>query len=299
MPSLLPCVPVNVIKTCDGFVFTEGPVADGEGNLYFTDSQDSKIYWLDTDRRDAHATLVRGDTTSINGMAFDRRNNRLIGAQLKGNNIVAVDLGTINKDIKVLACGERTNPRFKTPHKVVLDDQGGVYFACASDMGWTGDLSCFGIYYLSPDGTVTKLLDERSDKLPRPNGIALSPDQRFLYVCPAGVGTEKGAPGILYEYPVISPGRLGGGPPRLIPLPGRSDGIAVDSSGNLYVTLPILNQVLVLSPRGGPLSSIPIPEGKPGAPITNCGFAGRDMNTLFVTSSNCVFKIIPMEGIRP
>jgi gluconolactonase len=135
-----------------------------------------------------------------------------------------------------------------------------------------------GVYYVAPDGTVTRLIDDQ----PQPNGVLLSPDEQILYVLLSGRGA-------LMAYPIEKPGQIGPGT-QLGEVPGLGDGLTVDTAGNLYLTQPPLRAILVLSPAGQTLGRLRVPEEP-----SNCTFGGADMQTLFVTARTSLYAF-PMAA---
>jgi gluconolactonase len=172
---------------------------------------------------------------------------------------------------------------FGGPNDLVTDLHGGVYF---TDYRLAkGKQDKMGVYYVSSDGKVTRLVDD----LKSPNGIILSTDEKTLYVIPSS-GPE------IYSYPVESPGKIGAGKVfcKLQPAPNKKgnpigDGVAIDTKGNLYFTA--LNGIQVFNPKGEHLGTITFPE----APA-NVDFGGADFKTLIVTARTSVYTV-PMEAV--
>ncbi len=255
----------DVARVQTGFVFTEGPTADAEGNVYFTDVRANKILKLDT-KGDLSTFLDASQ--GANGLGFDGK-GRLIVAQGGAARIVAIDVGT--KQITVLADKYDGKPLVR-PNDLVVDRQGGVYFT---------DPDPKSVYYVAADGRVSRLIDD----LPRPNGVILSPDEATLYVVPSGSAD-------VLAYPLEAPGKVGGsrvlarlaqaesGPAR------GGDGLAVDSAGNLYLAVPALKAIQVVSSAGKTLGMIAVPEGP-----SNADFGGKDMRTLYITARTSVYAV--------
>jgi len=86
-------------------------------------------------------------------------------------------------------------------------------------------------------------------------------------------------------YPIESPGRLGSGK-ALGELTKPGDGLAVDASGNIYVTQPSESRIQVLAPDGKSLDSIRVPESP-----SNCALGGADFKTLFITARTSVYTV--------
>ena len=255
----------EVVRVQTGFVFTEGPTADAEGNVYFTDLRANKILKLDTK---GNLSTFLEESQGTNGLGFDGK-GRLIAAQGGAARIVAIDVAT--RQLTVLADKYDGKPLVR-PNDLVVDRQGGVYFT---------DPEPGSVYYVAADGRVSRLIDD----LPRPNGVILSPDEATLYVVPSG------SPDVL-AYPVEAPGKIGGsrvlarlaqaesGPAR------GGDGLAVDSAGNLYLAVPALKAIQVVSPAGKTLGMISVPEGP-----SNADFGGEDMRTLYITARTSVYAV--------
>jgi gluconolactonase len=133
---------------------------------------------------------------------------------------------------------------------LTADSKGGVYFT----MG--------GVYYASPNGTVTKYGDNIG-----PNGIILSADEKVLYVTngPTLAAFDVQTDGSLTNQREFT--KLEGG--------GNGDGSTIDSAGRVYVTTN--PGVQVISPEGKYLGIIPTPRG-----VISVAFGGKDKKTLFV-----------------
>ncbi len=146
----------------------------------------------------------------------------------------------------------------------------------------------FSGVYMVKDGQVTLLTRELSG----PNGIAFSPDERYLYV-----GNWDLKRKVLMRYEVSTDGTLadGRGVPRLHPDPEpvALDGIKVDEQGNVYVSAP--GGVWILSPEGKPLG------GSSRRSTTPTSLSGtRTARSLYLTASTGVYRLrVDVPGIRP
>jgi gluconolactonase len=133
------------------------------------------------------------------------------------------------------------------------------------------------VYYRAADGNVTRLIND----LHGPNGIALSPDERTLYV----VASFQRH---VMAYPVLAPGRLGPGrcfcrlAPSWIPFLPGGDGATVDAAGNLYVAT--VAGVQVFDPTGKLRGVLRVP-GRP----SNVAFGGSAHGTLFITTGGSLY----------
>jgi gluconolactonase len=255
----------KIVKLHSGFRFTEGPAADAEGNVYFTDIPNNRILVAATDGK---LSTFLEDSKGCNGLMFDGK-GRIIACQGGAGRIIAIDVKT--KKIDIVA-DTYDGQRFDRPNDLVVDRSGGVYFT---------DPGKRSVYYVAAGGKVTRLIDD----LPRPNGVILSPDEKTLYVLPSG------SPDVM-AYPVESGGKIGTGKAVCQleqPAAGMrrgGDGLTVDTKGNLYLTQPALSAIQVVSPEGKTLGLIKFPE----APA-NCTFGGKEMKTLYVTARTSLYTV--------
>lgn len=276
-------VPVPVAT---GLQFTEGPAADESGLLHFTDLARSRIHVLPTrdplraTKEGPKATEFLVNSRGMNGLVFTK-DGRLLGCQGNAGALVEIDRAT--KAIRPLTESvtiDGAEVRLGRINDLAVDGDGGVYFTDPS-LG-RGESPSRGVLYRAPDGT-TKRLDTT---VGAPNGAALSPDGKRLYVL------SYRDPGI-YAFEVLAPGSLA--PPVRIgdlrsadgvgPL-GRGDGLAIDRDGRLWCTNPETKQVQIFSPEGHYLGRITFPEGP-----ANCAFGGSDARTLYVTAGTTVYAV--------
>jgi gluconolactonase len=261
IPGIGPAGPIEQRHL--GLQFTEGPAADANGNVYFTDVQASRIYKSDTR---GLLSVVLTNSSACNGLMFDQ-SGRLIACQRDMRRIIAFDVATTG--FIPLATGFGAG-QFVGPNDLVVDSTGGVYFTDPNfGSGQTGYTQ--SVYYVSAGRVVSQI----ASNLSRPNGVILSPDERTLHL------VLSGAPRLM-TYPVLAPGMVG--PPTTNAIPQTGDGMTLDTQGNLYLCQPGANQILVRSPSGAALGSITFPE----APA-NCTFGGKDMKSLYVTARTSVY----------
>ena len=256
----------KVEKLADGFIFTEGPAVDADGNVFFTDIPNSRIHRWSTDGK---LSTFRENTGRANGLFFDRDGNLLC---CEGG---ARQLTSVTPDGKVtVLANDYDGKKLNSPNDLWIDPQGGIYF---SDPRY-GDMSDleqdgFHVYYLSPDRKkLTRVVDDRV----KPNGVLGTKDGKLLYVADAGDGKT-------YVYKILGSGQLG---ERKLIAPVGSDGMTLDEHGNLYLTR---GAVRVYSPSGESLGTIEVPEGP-----ANVVFGGKDRKTLFITARKG-FYAIPMK----
>jgi gluconolactonase len=266
----------KITKLHTNFKFTEGPAADPDGNVYFSDIPEEKIYKVNA--KGELSTFIE-KSNHANGLMVSGK-GELFACEMDGQ-IVAFNLKT--KERRVVA-GKYEGNRFNAPNDLVLDKTGGVYF---TDPSFRAPMPLpqgkLGVYYVTANGKVTRLIDD----LPNPNGVKLSPDEKTLYVIPTG-------PADMRAYPVETPGKIGKG--RVfctLKLPddkkkgGGGDGMTIDAKGNLYITSTLGLQVF--DPTGKLLGIIALPEQP-----ANVTFGGPGNNTLYVTARTSLYTV-PME----
>lgn len=278
----------TVAKVHTGFTFTEGPTADVTGGVYFSDPQASKIYYIDAAGK---LTTFMENTLGCNGLKVDRR-GRLIACQGEAGRVITIDVKT--KAVTPLA-EQYNGKRFNRPNDLAVDHDGNVYFSDPLFGNGQASQDKMAVYFVSAAGKVTRIIDD----IALPNGVALSPDEKTLYVLPTGRPQ-------LMAYSIEKPGRigkgrvvcdLGSGAPseaRAVAT-GGGDGLAVDSQGTLYLTVPTLNLIQVVRPKGETVRRIRIPE-RP----SNCALGGKDFKTLFVTARTSVYSLrVDVAGLPP
>lgn len=267
-----------VEKIKGGFQFLEGPAATPDGSLYFTDIPAEQILRLTPS---GEIEVFLSPSKHANGLMYGG-NGRLLACQMDGQ-LVSISLGS--KQVEVLA-DRFEGKRFNACNDLVLDRQGGIYFTdprYRAPEPWPQGKEAF--YYRDPSGRVSRI----GDGLAAPNGIALSPDEKTLYVIPSKQSE-------MMAYEIKEPGILGAAKVlcRVEQVESKSDGggdgLAIDSQGNLYITTA--TGIQVVSPEGEALGTIAVPEHP-----ANCGFGGKDGRTLYITARTGLYRCrTPVSG---
>jgi gluconolactonase len=267
----------EVRKVHGDFQFTEGPAADGQGNLYLSDVAGNKLYQVDA--KGALSVLL-DPSNHTNGLMLNAA-GKIVGCEMDGR-LIEIDPAT--KKVTSLADGYE-GKRFNAPNDLVIDKSGGVYFTdphFRAPMPLPQGVKAF--YYRDAAGKVTRLGDIEN----APNGVILSPDEKTLYIIPS-LQAE------MLAYAVEAPGKLG--PQKVFctlkqaegQTGGGGDGLTVDTKGNLYITSKL--GVQVFDPAGKHLGVIEFPEQP-----ANCTFAGPGNKTLYVTARTSLYAV-PMEAV--
>jgi len=289
-PALDAVLPPDAIveKVAEGFRWSEGPVWKDDAVL-FSDVPENILYrWAPGDTAAKIFLQPSGGAASTpafrepgsNGLARDAE-NRLILCQHGLRRIARLE-----KDGRQTALADRyEGKRFNSPNDLVIAKNGDIYFTdppyglakgAASPLK---ELEFSGVFRLS-GGKVTLLTDEHR----YPNGIALSPDEKTLYVNTS----DPRAPHV-HAYPLNADGTLGkrriffDTAPLINTGPGLPDGLKVDRAGNVWTTGP--GGVLIISPAGRHLGTI-----LTGQPTANCGW-GEDGSTLFITANKFLLRV--------
>lgn len=285
---------------------TEGPAVAPDGSIYFSDIPlgTDKGMILRFDPRTKKTTVFARDSAKSNGLKFDAQ-GRLVaceGSDQGGRALVRYDIKTGQKSV---LADRYVGKRFNAPNDLAIDRQGRIFFTDPRYLGTEPrELEHRAIYCY--DGSGVRELTHDAEK---PNGIALSPDQKTLYVADHNNGTDnieqdpapkKGAMKI-YAFPLDDAGVVKG-PRKVLYDFGEEngcDGMTVDSAGNLYLTSRSLKRpgVLVIDPQGTEKAFIPTGPSQPGAKDpqgvpSNVTFGiGDEKNILYVTVDKSLFRI--------
>jgi gluconolactonase len=242
--------------------FLEGPVFDVAGNLFVTDIPFGRIFRIDPHGEWSQVAEYDGEP---NGMKFLNDRELLIADYKNGLVLCDIVSGAVRPYLT-----RRNSERFKGINDLVFDSQGNLYF---SDQGQTGLHDPTGrLYRLRSNGQLDLLLGN----VPSPNGVALSPDEKTLFL---GV-TRSNA---VWRVPLLEDGSVSKVSAFFTSYgPSGPDGLAVDTQGRLIVANPGLGYVWVLNHRAEPLQVIRSPHGMS---LTNVAFGGPNRSTLYCTES--------------
>ncbi|MFC1539539.1 SMP-30/gluconolactonase/LRE family protein [Candidatus Latescibacterota bacterium] len=246
-----------------GHAFTEGPVVDDSGNLYFVDIPFNTINKIDPDG--VRSSFVRGSGCA-NGLAID--SNGVLHACLNVDRcVVSIDS---EGNYTVLADNYQ-GKKFNNPNDLWIDAKGGIYFTDpAYYLRLTKELDGEYVYYITPDRlSVMRVIDDTV----QPNGIIGTPDNKLLYVADPGQRT-------IFRYTINEDGTLSN---KTEYVKSGSDGMTIDSEGNIYLTG---RGISVYNPNGTRIETISVPEGP-----SNLCFGGSDKKTLFITARTSVYSL--------
>ena len=247
---------VQLVK--DGFTDAQGIVAAPDGSVLFTERSANKITKAD---KDGNLSVYLENTQAANGISFDPK-GRLIAARYGASPAVAVLAPTPS-----VLSSKFGDQGYGHPKDLVVDKKGGVYFP--DQAGIFADGIGPAVFYVTPDGKTLRVAND----IQRPSGVALSPDEKSLYVSDA-LGTRIKVMDVQPDGTLRNERNLVEMFDRL-PTHSMADGMTVDAAGRLYIAT--FRGVVVVSPEGKVLGRIPIPR----QPL-NLVFAGADKKTLYV-----------------
>lgn len=262
----------KVKKLAGDFRFTEGPAPDAEGNVYFTDQPNDRIWkWS----LDGQLSIFLEPSGRANGLAFDNDGHLWACADEK-NELWKIDVKTKKITVLVKDYGGKL---LNGPNDVWVRDDGSAFFTDPyykrpywKRGGPEQDQNA--VYFRSADGRLSRA---DAGELKQPNGIIGTPDGKTLYV--ADIGAKK-----TYQYDIAPDGTLKN---RKLFCEQGSDGMTIDERGNVYLTG---NGVTIFDKSGRKIGHIDVPERW----TANVCFGGPDRKTLFITASTGLYAI-PMR----
>lgn len=319
-----PIVPVGsqVEKLFESHVLTEGVSVAPDGMVYFSEitfshkARDKNgvieaghIWKFDPSTR--KTSIFRSPSGMSNGIKFDAAGNMIVaeGADYGGRRVTRTDM---KSGKSYIIAGMFEGRPFNAPNDITIDEKGRIYFSDPRYLGHESiDQPLMAVYRIDTDGSIHRIITDAG----KPNGVAVSPDQKTLYV----VSNDNGATGFerlntdaatqadkvdaplrkghmaLMAYDLAADGTTKFRKTLVdyAPFDGP-DGLVVDKDGNLYVAVRAENRpgICVYSPDGTELAYI-----KTEIP-TNVGFGrGAEAKTLYITAGSSLYRIrVNREG---
>jgi len=299
---------------------TEGPAAAPDGRIFFSDipfGRDKGMI-LVFDPRTMQTTVFTDDSGKSNGLQFDAQGHLLAceGSDLGGRRVSRWNIETKER---TTVADRYQGKRFNAPNDMTLDRKGRIYF---SDPRYLGDepreLEYRAVYRIDTDGTVVEVTHD----VTKPNGVALSPDEKTLYMADHDNGTDRidptqPAPQLgpmkIYAFPLGDDGLVSGPRRTLVDFGDQAgcDGMTVDEVGHVYLTARSLKRpgVMVIDPNGREVAFIPTgaknqvadPAQPPVGLPSNVEFGvGAESNVLYVTVDKSLYRIrLKVKGHHP
>jgi gluconolactonase len=258
------------------FTFTEGSSVDKQGNVFFTDQPDNKIWEYSVDGK---LSVFMEDALHSNGTYFDSQGNLVACAETNDQLIAISPKGKV----KILA-SDYNGHRLNGPNDVWVAPNGAIYFTdpyYQRDF-WDRkkpDIQSQNVYFLAKGSNKPVIV---VSDMKKPNGIVGTPDGKYLYV--ADIEANK-----TYKYTMTPDGSL---TDKKLFVEQGSDGMTLDERGNVYLTG---NGVMVYNPQGLKIAHIKIDE-----PWTaNLCFCGTNKDNLFITASKAIYILhMNVKGVE-
>jgi gluconolactonase len=257
---------IRIEKFTSGYIFTEGPVWSRDGYLIFSDAPNNQIWKAVPGEKPA---VIRENSNGAMGTALDTKGSLYV-CESRGRRVVRID----KKDTVEVVADKWEGKRLNGPNDVIVRKDGHVFFTdpAFGVQAQNRELDFYGIYHVPPRGAMEVIARWKG----RPNGVALSPNGRTLYVSNSD---ERS----IYAYDLDGKGAASNERVLAKGVEGVPDGIRVDEKGNLYV---MAKGVAIYSPQGALIHTIDLAEMP-----RNCAFGDPDFQTLYITAYSAVYRI--------
>lgn len=257
---------IQAERVASGLTYADGLAWAREGFLVFSDAGKKKIYRLDAG---ATPKPTEEDANGGEGLAYDAQ-GRLYICEPWTRRVVRMDRKGKLETLADAFEGKKLN----SPNDVTVRKDGNIYFtdpAFGSAIE-ARELDFNGIFHVSPKGEIDVLARWKT----RPNGIAMSPDGKILYVGDA----DRHA---VVAFDMDGRGGAANARDLITKIPGVPNGMRTDVTGRLYVGARGLQ---IYSPQGKLLHTLLGSEV-----VTNCAFGDNDFETLYASGRKAIFKI--------
>jgi len=270
---------MEIERVVKGLHYADGPVWSYDGYLVFSDTVVDKLRKLTPGSGDSELSDRAGGAM---GNAYDT-DGRLYTCEFRQRRVTRT---LKNGKIEVLAAhfeGKRLN----APNDVVVRRDGHVYFTdpAFGAQEDSRELDFYGVFHITPKGEIEVLAKWKT----RPNGLALSPNGRILYVSDSDARNIRAydldGKGIASKERIV-----------VDKIAGVPDGLRTDEKGNLYVAA---KSVLVYALSGNAPAKL-IGEVPVGETPSNLAFGDPDMETLYITARTAVYRVrLGVKGALP
>ncbi len=283
-----------VVDTPAG-VAREGPSWDPAGYLYFVGN--NKVSRMDSQGK---VEPFKDPSPGANGSLVDPQ-KRVVVCESQSRRVIRIER---DGAVTVLA-DNYEGKKFNSPNDVSIDSKGRLYFTDPR-YGRRDTMEILdgqgkqveGVYRIDAPGKVTRII---GSEVERPNGILVSPGDRYLFVADNNNNTEGGARKI-WRFDLKKDGSIEPSSRKLIfdwHTARGPDGFKMDRDGRFYVAAGLNRAsrfettdeykggLFIISPEGKLLEFIAIPKDE----ATNCAFGGPDLKTLYVTAGGALYSI--------
>jgi gluconolactonase len=254
---------IKLEKIAKDLRYAEGPAWSPEGFLVFSDCVTNKLHKFVPGKGTSDFEDVAGGPI---GNAFDAQGRRYT-CEFRERRVTRTSKNGKSEVLAARFEGKRLN----APNDIAVRHDGHVFFTdpAFGNQQDTRELDFYGVFHLTPRGELEAVARLKT----RPNGVALSPNGKTLYVTDSDARCVRA-----YDLEHANAERV-----VVDKIPGVPDGIRVDEKGNLWIAA---KGVYEYSPEGKRLTEIAMNETP-----TNLAFGDPDLATLFVTTHNFVYRI--------
>ncbi|WP_241568927.1 SMP-30/gluconolactonase/LRE family protein [Rosenbergiella collisarenosi] len=272
----------QLVKLCSPALWAEGPVwLPQHDSVIFSDVKGNRMFcW----QRNGQVSVWRQHSNFANGNALDTQ-QRVISCEHGRRGISRSESdGSVTMLVDRIA-----GKRFNSPNDVVVKSDGTIWFTdppygiINDEEGFHSESQVIGcyVYCFNPETEQVKIVVSDAQ---RPNGLAFSPDERFLYVADMSIidFPEQGRRE-LRRYQ-LNGESIGAGETFAEIAPGIPDGFCVDGQGNIFCSCE--DGVIILDDHGQVLAKIEVPER-----VSNCTFGGPEHDELFITATTSLYHI--------
>jgi gluconolactonase len=237
-----------------------------EGFLLFSDVPRNEIRKLVPGSR---SVVFRAESNGANGNTYDAQ-GRLYTCESVTRRVVRAD----KKDKIEVIADSFEGKKFNAPNDIVVRKDGHIFFTdpAFGKQADTREMDYYGVYHISPKKVISLIAKPKG----RPNGIALSPNGRILYVANSDERNVR-------AYDVDKDGKATNERIFVSDIGGVPDGIKTDEKGNLYVTC---RGIEIYSPQAAKLASLELSETP-----ANCAFGDADLMTFYITARTALYRI--------
>ena len=286
---------------------TEGPAVAPDGSIYFSDIPFGKDQGmiLRFDPKTKSTSVFSDNSGKSNGLIFDSK-GRLLACEGAGYGGRRVSRWSVKSGDKETICQQIDGKGFNSPNDICLDRRGRIYFTDPRYVGHEPrELEHRAVYVVDKKGGVR----EATHQVVKPNGIAISPDGKTLYLADHDNGTDNIDPDApppaqgdmkIYAFKIKRKDGSLSQRRTLVDFGATKgcDGMTVDDQGNVYLTVRDKSRpgVMVVNPGGTEIAFIPTgPSNQTGDPIglpSNVEFGiGKESHVLYVTVDTSLYRI--------
>ena len=271
--------------------WAEGPVYSPAGRyLVWSDIPNDRL--LRWDETTGAVGLFRQPASYANGNTLDRL-GRMVTCEQGSRRLTRTE-----HDGAITVIADRYNgKRLNSPNDVVVKSDHSIWFTDPSygiDSDYEGhraesEIDGCHVYRVDPHSAACEMV---ADDFVRPNGIAFSPDEQWLYVADSGGTSVTGGPRHIRRFQVGNGARVSGGDVFAICTAGFFDGLRLDELGRLWTSAG--DGVHCYDADGGLLGKVLVPER-----VANVVFGGPKRNRLFICATTSVYSmLLPVRGAK-